>query len=130
MHGGSLLLTCMPYVASPKAYITLLHACALSFPECSYILLLFPGTNYHICIVITHAAWISVGLLWGPRWSLVTVGVVPPSVLSMNSGSFLPYVVMSWVTEMFVNFSGSWCLLVYLHFFRMCLLHVLWGVLA
>ena len=71
MHRGSLLLTCMPYVTSPKAYKTLLHACALSFPECSYVCILFPGTNYHICIVITLAAWVSVGLPWGPRWSLV-----------------------------------------------------------
>lgn len=33
MHGGSLSLSCMPYVASVKACITLLHTYALSFPE-------------------------------------------------------------------------------------------------
>jgi len=71
MHGGLLLLTCMLYVASLQAYITQLHTCALSFPECSYIFILFPGTDYHICIIITHAAWGFVGLPWGPRWSLV-----------------------------------------------------------
>jgi len=60
----------------------------------------------------------------------VAVEVVLLSVLSMNSESFLPYMVMSWLTEKFVDFSGSWCLLVYLHFFRLCLLHVLWCILA
>jgi len=44
MHKGSLLLMFMPYVASPQAYITLLHTCALSFLECSYIFILFSGT--------------------------------------------------------------------------------------
>jgi len=58
--------------------------------------------------------------------------VVLLSILSMNSEFFLPYVVMSWLTQKFVDFSGSlsWCLPVYLHFFRMCLLQVLWSILA
>jgi len=60
----------------------------------------------------------------------MAVEVVLPSVLSMNPESFLLYMVMSWLTEKSVDFSASWCLLVYLHFFRMCLLHVLWCVLA
>jgi len=52
----------------------------------------------------------------------VAAEVVLLSVLSMNSESSLPYMVMSWLTEKFVDFSGSlsWCLLIYLHFFRMC----------
>jgi len=69
------------------------------------------------------------GSLWGFHrvldglwWSLVAVEVVLLSVLSMNSESFLLYIVMIWLTEKFVDSSGSWCLLVYLHF-RMCLLH-------
>jgi len=62
------------------------------------------------------------GVLDGLWWSLVAAEVVLLSALSMNSESFLPHVVMSWLTEKFVDFSGSlsWCLLVYLHFFRMC----------
>ena len=76
MRRGALLLMFMPYVASPQAYTTLLHARALSFPECSYIFSLFPGTNHQICIVIMHAACVSVGLPWGPRWYQVVSSVV------------------------------------------------------
>jgi len=58
----------------------------------------------------------------GSWWFLVVVEEVSLSVLYMNSGSFLPHMVMSWLTEQFVDFSSflSWCLLVYLHFFAMC----------
>ena len=89
MHRGSLLLTCVLYVALPQAYTTLLHACSLSFPEFSCIFILFPGTNYHTCIVITHEAWVSMGLPWGPRWSLVIPGGTSeasfPWILSLSS---------------------------------------------
>jgi len=63
-----------------------------------------------------------VGVFGGLWWSLVAVEMVLLSVLSMNSESFLPCVVMSWLIEQFVDFSGtlSWYLLVYLHLFRMC----------
>jgi len=63
-----------------------------------------------------------VGVFGGVWWSLVAVEVVLLSALSMNSESFLPYMVMSWLTEQFLDVSGSlsWYLLVYLHFFRMC----------
>jgi len=47
------------------------------------------------------------GVLDGLWWSLVAIEVILPSVLPMNSESFLPYMVMSWLTEMFVAFSGS-----------------------
>jgi len=52
----------------------------------------------------------------------VAVEVELLSALSMNSESFVPPMVTSQLTEKFVDFSGSlsWCLLVYLHFFRMC----------
>ena len=62
------------------------------------------------------------GVLDGLWWSLLAAEVVLLIVLSMNSESFLPYMVVSWLTEKFVNFSSSlpWCLLIYLHFFRMC----------
>jgi len=70
------------------------------------------------------------GVLDGLWWSLVAVEVVLPSVLSRNSESFFPYTVISWLTEKCMDFSGSWCLLIYLHFFRMCLLHVFWCILA
>jgi len=71
MHGGLLFLTCMPYVASLQAYFTLLYTSALSFPEYSYILLLLPATNCHICIVIILVTLVSVGLPQGPQWPLV-----------------------------------------------------------
>jgi len=99
------------------------------FPECSYICISFPATNYHICIVVTHAVWVSVGLPWGPRWDHPG-GVVLLRDLSMHSESFLPCIVLTWLTEKFVDFSGSWCLLVYLHFFRMCFFNVLWCIFA
>jgi len=71
MQEGSLLLACMPYVTSPQASIMLLHTYAFTFPEYSYIFILFPGTNYHICTVLMQVACVSVGLPRGPRWSLV-----------------------------------------------------------
>ena len=72
------------------------------------------------------------GVLDGLWWSLVAVEVVFLSVLSMNFESFIPYMVMSWFTEIFLGFAGSlsWCLLVDLHFFRMCSLHVIGCILA
>jgi len=67
--------------------------------------------------------------LW---WFLLAVEEAFLSVLSMNFEYFLPSMVMSWLTEQFVDFSNSLsrCLLAYLQLFRMCLLHVLWCVLA
>jgi len=58
----------------------------------------------------------------------VAVEVVLLSHLSMSSESFLAYMVMSWIIEQFVNFSSSlsWCLLVYLHFFRSASYTALW----
>jgi len=52
----------------------------------------------------------------------VVVEEVSVSVLSMNSVSFLPHMVMSWLVKQFVDFSVSLssCLLVYLHWFRVC----------
>jgi len=63
---------------------------------------------------------------------LVVVEEVSLSVLSMNSESFLPRRVMSWLMEQFVDFSSSlsWCLMVDQHFFRMCQLYVLGCILA
>jgi len=62
------------------------------------------------------------GVLSGLWCFLVVVEEVSVSVLSMNSESFLPHMVMSWLVKQFVDFSVSlsWCLLVYLHFFRIC----------
>ena len=69
-----------------------------------------------------ESLWGFHGLLDGLWWSLVAVELVLLSVLSMNSESFLPHMVMSWLTEQFVDFSGSLscCLLVFLHFFWVC----------
>jgi len=55
------------------------------------------------------------GVLDGLWWSLVAVEVILLGVLTMNSETFLPYTVMSCLTEKFVDSSRSWCLMVYLY---------------
>jgi len=54
------------------------------------------GTHYHMCIVITHAAWGLHGVLDGLRWFLVVAEETSLSVLSMNS--VFPPMVMSLLT--------------------------------